>query len=108
MRRTLLLFGLVCCCATLLGCGGKPQDLSARVQNATNKSEFPKKDPNKETFEYTLAHAETAEDRAECLRSFANDVKFNPKEHVELLKKYESDSNAEVAAAAKELLAKAQ
>lgn len=108
MRRTPLLFAVICCSAALLGCSGKPQDLSAQVQSAKNKTEFPKKDSGKETPEYMVSHAEDAQDVADLLRAFAKDAKFDPKQHVELLKKYENDPNADVSTAAKELLAKAQ
>jgi hypothetical protein len=109
MRRAPLLFATACS-ALLLGCGGPPQDLSKQVQTATNKSSFPIKEGNetRSTPEFVAAHAESARERANYLRELGHDSKFDPKQHVEMLKKYESDSDSDVATAAKELLTKVQ
>src|SRR5580693_6346158 len=104
MKRSLLLF-VTACSAFLLGCGdGKPHDLSEAVKNAKNKSEFPLKHPEMATPEFVVANAETQKERAETLRQLANDPKFDPKQHVEMLKKYANDSDSDIATAAKELL----
>jgi hypothetical protein len=108
MKRTVVVFVVIFGVAVFPGCGGKPHDLSQQVNSAKNRTEFPKKDPEKQTPEYVVAHLESSEDRADCLRQYGNDPKFDPKKHVEMLKQYENDPNPEVSAAAKELLAKAQ
>ena len=114
MRRAPLLLATACSAlllgSLLVGCGGQPQDLSKQVQEAKNKSTFPIKEGNetRSTPEFVAAHAESSHERANYLRELGHDSKFDPKQHVEMLKKYESDSDSEVATAAKELLTKVQ
>jgi hypothetical protein len=106
MKRLLLLL-VVVGSASVQGCGGgSSHDLSAQVQSAKNKSNYPVKKEN--TPESIAANAETPAERADYLRTLGTDAKFDPKQHVDMLKKYENDSDSEVSAAAKELLAKAQ
>jgi hypothetical protein len=110
MKRSLL-FLVVVCSASLQGCGGGgSHDLSTQVQNAKNKSEFQGKQgvEKQSTPEFIAEHAESARERANYLKGLESDAKFDPKQHVEMLKKYENDSSSEVAEAAKQLLAKAQ
>jgi hypothetical protein len=114
MRRAPLLFATACSAlllgSLLVGCGGQPQDLSKQVQEAKNKSTFPIKEgqETRSTPEFVAAHAESAHERANYLRELGHDSKFDPKQHVEMLKKYESDPDSDVATAAKELLTKVQ
>jgi len=109
MNRTWLL-GTVVCSTFLLGCSGRPNDLSQQVQTATNKTVYPVKgdQESRSSPEFVAAHAESAHERANYLHGLGTDSKFDPKQHVEMLKKYESDPNPEVATAAKELLTKVQ
>jgi hypothetical protein len=108
MKRSLFFF-ITACSAFLLGCGdGRPRDLSEAVKNAKNKSEFPMKHPEMTTPEFMVANTETQKDRADMLRELAKDPKFDPKQHVEMLKKYANDSDSDIATAAKELLTKVQ
>jgi hypothetical protein len=98
------------CSALLLGCSGKPQDLSEQVKASKNKSEFTNKKnvDSQSTPEFIASHTETPIERAHYLRGLTGDAKFDPKQHVEMLKKYENDPDSEVATAAKELLTKVQ
>ncbi len=109
MKRACLL-GTVVCSMILLGCGGQPTDLSKQVQTSTNKSVFPVKGDveGRSSPEFVAAHTESAHERANYLHGLSSDAKFDPKQHVEMLKKYESDPNPEVSTAAKELLTKVQ
>jgi hypothetical protein len=108
MKRAVLVF-VVICSVSVLGCGSKPTDLSEQVKNSKNKTDFPnKKVENQNTPEFIASHAETPIERANYLKELSKDAKFDPKQHLEMLQKYENDGNADVAAAAKELLAKAQ
>jgi hypothetical protein len=94
----------------VLGCGSShPQDVSKQMEKA-HHSEFSVKQgiETRSTPEFIADHAESARERANYLKTLESDAKFDPKQHVEMLKKYENDSNAEVAEAAKQLLAKAQ
>ena len=108
MKRALLLVVLICS-VSLLGCYSKPTDLSEQVKNSKNKTQFPKALPESQsTPEFLSSHFESAHERANYFRGLSSDAKFDPKKHVEMLKKYENDPDSDVAAAAKELLAKAQ
>ncbi len=108
MNRTLQVFS-VSCSALLLGCGGSHVDMNKQLEKA-HKTEFVGKagQEQKQTPEFIAASMDSAHERANYLRDLANDGKFEPKKHLEMLKKYENDSNSEVSDAAKELLAKAQ
>ena len=52
--------------------------------------------------------AMTTQQKAAYLQDLANDPNFKPKLHTDMLEKYSKDSDADVAAAAKALLDKAQ
>lgn len=58
--------------------------------------------------EVFIEHLETSEERANYLKELGKDPKFDPKQHAPMLTQYAGDSNAKVAAAAKELSDKAQ
>jgi hypothetical protein len=58
--------------------------------------------------EFVISHMESPQETAKYLHELSKDSKFNPKEHSDMLQKYASDSNAEVASAAKELADRAQ
>jgi hypothetical protein len=108
MKRALSLF-LVVLPALLLGCEGSQRDISGTLANA-NKSNYQIKPGQGDATspESIVVHLESSRERANYLRGLASDAKFEPKQHVEMLKKYENDPDADVATAAKELLAKAQ
>jgi hypothetical protein len=107
MSRRLLVFS---CSVLLLGCSHTEVDMNKQLEKA-NKTQFVgrggQSQPNK-TPEYIAGQCESPQALAHYLRGLASDGKFEPKQHVEMLKKYEDDSNTDVAEAAKELLAKAQ
>jgi hypothetical protein len=109
MKRSLFFF-VTACSAFLLGCGGGPPHDVAKQMEKAKHSEFPVKHglERQSTPEFIAEHAESPHERANYLRGLGNDTKFEPKNHVDMLKKYENDSDSEVATAAKELLAKAQ
>jgi len=107
MNRTLLLLS-ISCSAFLLGCGSHV-DMNKQLEKAHRTQFTPR--PGQETQpspERVVASLESAHERANYLRELSHDEKFDPKQHAEMLKKYENDSDAELAEAAKELLAKAQ
>jgi hypothetical protein len=108
MNRTLLVFS-VGCSALLLGCGGSHVDMNKQLEKAHKTQFVMKPGHEKETTpEHIAASEDSPHELANYLRQLAHDEKFDPKQHVEMLKKYENDSTPEVADAAKELLAKAQ
>jgi hypothetical protein len=107
MKRSLFLAAVVCS-GFVIGCGSQP-DMAKQMEKA-NKTQYGNKDKAaaQSTPEFIADHAETPGERANYLKGLASDAKFDPKQHVDMLKKYENDSNADVSSAAKELLAKAQ
>jgi len=58
--------------------------------------------------EFVISHMESPQETAQYLKELAKDSKFDPKQHADMLKQYASDSNTEVATAAKELADRAQ
>jgi hypothetical protein len=58
--------------------------------------------------EMKLNAMKTPQQKATFLQDLANDSSFNPKLHTAMLEKYSKDSDADLAAAAKALLDKAQ
>jgi len=60
------------------------------------------------TPESLIANLESTRERAAYLRELSKDSSFEPKKHVEMLQKYTSDTDPEVASAAKELFDRAQ
>jgi hypothetical protein len=54
--------------------------------------------------EIAITKLETGEDRVTYLHQLAKDSTFEPQKHAEMLQKYSSDSDPDVATAAKELL----
>jgi|ERR1700677_4039665 hypothetical protein len=107
MKRALFVF-TVACSGLMLGCGEQPN--MAKSLEKANKTEFPVKQgvEQRSTPEFIAEHAETPKERANYLHGLTADAKFDPKQHVDMLKKYENDPNADVSTAAKDLLAKAQ
>jgi|GEM_PF-3650064 hypothetical protein len=107
MKRALFILTVVCA-GLMLGCE-KSNDVTKSLEKA-HKSDFPVKQgvEQRSTPEFIAEHVETPKERANYLHGLTSDAKFDPKQHVEMLKKYENDPNADVASAAKELLAKAQ
>jgi hypothetical protein len=108
MNRTWQVFS-VSCSALLLGCGGTQVDMNKQLEKA-HKTEFVGKagQEQQKSPEFIAAGMDSAHERANYLRDLANDGKFDPKQHQEMLKKYENDSDSEVSEAAKQLLAKGQ
>jgi len=98
-----LLAGSLAC---LAGCGGKSD---APFQTDPAVKDFPKmgqalaKSP-----EMKIEALKTPQQKATFLQDLANDSTFNPKLHTAMLEKYSKDSDADIAAAAKALLDKAQ
>lgn len=108
MKRSLMV--IVAVCSTFLsGCGSAPPDMAKQMEKA-HKTDFPVKQgvERQSTPEFIAEHAESPRERANYLRELVSDAKFDPKTHVDMLKKYENDPDSEVSGAAKELLAKAQ
>ncbi len=98
------------CSSFVLGCGsGHPAEVSKQMEKA-HHTEFPVKQgvEKRSTPEFIADHAESAHERANYLKTLRVDAQFDPKQHVDMLKKYENDSDSDVADAAKQLLAKAQ
>jgi hypothetical protein len=91
--------------AFLAGCGKS----NAPYQPDPAVKDFPKmgravgKSP-----EMKIAGLKTAQEKATFLQDRANDSTFDPKLHKDMLEKYSKDPDADVAAAAKALLDKAQ
>jgi hypothetical protein len=108
MQRAMLAFFAICS-SLVLGCGGGSSEVSAQLAKA-NKTKYQVKPEQAEqtTPESIAEHAESAHERAMYLKELARDAKFEPKSHLDMLKKYEADGNEEVADAAKVLMAKAQ
>jgi hypothetical protein len=98
------------CSIFVLGCGsGHTTEVSKQMENAHHSQFAVKQGLEKQsTPEFIAEHAESARERANYLKGLESDAKFDPKQHVDMLKKYENDSDAQVAEAAKQLLAKAQ
>jgi len=110
MKLSLLVVVAACSIFVLGGCGsGHPTEVAKQMEQA-HHSEFPVKQgvEKRSTPEFIAEHAESSRERANYLKSLESDGKFDAKQHVDMLKKYENDSDAEVAEAAKQLLAKAQ
>jgi hypothetical protein len=108
MKLTLLLLSTVCS-GFVFGCGSAQPDMAKQIEKA-HKTEFPVKQgiERQSTPEFIAEHAESPRERSNYLRELVSDAKFDPKQHVDMLKKYENDPDSNVSAAAKELLAKAQ
>jgi|SRR5579859_5682572 hypothetical protein len=108
MKRTLLLI-VAAGSGFVFGCGSSPQEVSKQLDKADKHPYQLKSNQESQlTPESIAAHAESARERANYLRGLENDAKFDAKQHVDMLKKYEGDPDLEVSAAAKQLLAKAQ
>lgn len=56
--------------------------------------------------ELEIMKMKTPQDKTNYLRSLATNPDFDPKKHTEMLEKYSKDADADVAQAAKDLLAK--
>ena len=92
--------------AWLAGCGGKS---NAPFQPDPAVKDFPKMGRAvANSPEFKIAALKTPQEKATYLQGLATDASFNPKQHKDMLEKYSQDSDAEVAAAAKTLLEKAQ
>jgi hypothetical protein len=107
VNRSSIVF-VAACSALVVGCsrGNAPLKFQAKA-DAPARSPTPQQQVMM-TPEFVASHMETPQETAKYLHDLAKDPKFNPKEHVEMLQKYSSDSNAEVASAAKELSDRAQ
>ena len=58
--------------------------------------------------ELAITKLETPEEQIQYLRQLGQDSQFDPHKHVDMLKKYASDKNEEVAVVARELLDRAK
>jgi len=92
----------------MIGCSKSTEPLKFQT-----KADAPPRSPTaaqqaQMTPEFVASHMESPQETAKYLHDLAKDPKFNPKEHAEMLQKYSTDSNAEIASAAKELSDKAQ
>ncbi len=107
-RATFVLAGLTAgCLAFTAGCGSHSAS-SVRTSDPALKG-FPgmgqamAKNP-----ELTIRGMQTPKEKAAYLQELAKDSNFDPKMHKEMLDKYSTDSDPDVAAAAKDLLDKAK
>lgn len=92
--------------AWLAGCGG---GTPAPFKPDPAVKDFPKMGQAVANSPETKINGmKTPQQKAAFLQDLANDSKFNPKLHTAMLEKYSKDSDADVAAAAKALLDKAQ
>ncbi|HXY33733.1 MAG TPA: hypothetical protein VEI07_05860 [Planctomycetaceae bacterium] len=106
MNRTLLVF--ISCLAFVVGCGSHV-DMNKQLEKAHRTQFAPRPGQDKQTTpEAIAASLESDHERANYLRDLAHDEKFDPKQHAEMLKKYENAPDSELSEAAKVLLAKAQ
>jgi len=93
------LFGLVACVVFAAGCSR-----SASGQISPPKGHETRGTPVAFAPEDAITKLETSEDRVIYLHQLKDDKSFEPDKHHEMLDKYASDADPEVAAAAKELL----
>jgi hypothetical protein len=92
--------------AFLAGCGGKS---NAPYQPDPAVANFPKMGRAvANSAEFKIAGLKTPQEKATFLQDRANDSTFDPKLHKDMLEKYSKDPDADVAAAAKALLDRAQ
>jgi hypothetical protein len=56
--------------------------------------------------EMEMIHLRTSQEKANYLRSLDKDPNFDPKKHTDMLERYSKDNDADLAQAAKDLLAK--
>ena len=103
MKRAALL-GVMVCSAFAVGCGSGTSAQTVKPPKGY-ESRGQATPPPPET---AIAKLETPEDRVIYLHQLAKDSSFDPKQHAEMLQKYSSDSDQDVAVAAKELLDRAK
>ena len=107
MKRSV--FVLVAVCSVLvIGCsrGNEPLKFHG-AESAAARTPTPNQQAQLSP-EFVISHMESPEETASYLKELQKDAKFDPKQHVDMLKQYASDSNPQVAAAAKELADRAQ
>ena len=93
------LFAVVVCAALAAGCSR-----SASGQLSPPKGHEKRGTPVAFAPEDAIKKLETPEDRVIYLHQLRDDKSFEPDKHREMLDKYASDADPEIAAAAKEIL----
>jgi hypothetical protein len=92
--------------AGLPGCGKGSTGSPSQVNPAV--ADFPKMGKALANSPEMKINSMTTQQKAAYLQDLANDPNFKPKLHTAMLEKYSKDSDADLAAAAKALLDKAQ
>jgi hypothetical protein len=105
--KRFLLFEALACSAFVMGCSHTEATWKPPA-NGTAKVSPNMAPPRPVTPESIITNLETPRERANYLKELSKDSKFDPKQHAEMLEKYANASEPDVAAAAKELVARAQ
>jgi len=105
VNRTSFIVAAVCS-TIVTGCSQSVATWQPPKGGAQNASTIVQKRPV--TPESLIANLESKRERAAYLRELSKDSKFEPKQHIEMLQKYASDADPDVAGAAKELFDRAQ
>jgi hypothetical protein len=91
---------VVVCSAFAIGCGsGSSAQTISPPKNHESRGQVTAPTP-----EAAITKLETSEDRVIYLQQLGKDSTFEPQKHADMLQKYASDSDQDVATAAKELL----
>ena len=94
------------CWAFAAGCGSSnapPSHTDPAVKDFPKMGQALTKTP-----EFQIKNMHTPQEQAEFFRNLAKDSNFDPKKHVEFLEEYAKNPDADVAAAAKDLLDRAK
>ena len=92
----------------VIGCSRSNEPLKFEAKTGAPVRGQTRSQQAQSTPEFVASHMESPQETANYLKSLAKDPSFNPKEHEDMLKQYSSDSNPQVASAAKELADKSQ
>jgi hypothetical protein len=88
------------CSAFAIGCGsGSSAQTISPPKDHQNRGPVVAPSP-----EVAITKLETSEERVEYLHQLGKDSAFEPQKHADMLQKYSSDADQDVASAAKELL----
>ena len=102
--KSIALAVIAVCSALAIGCGsGSSAQTVSPPKNHESRGPVVAPSP-----EVAITKLETSEDRVDYLHQLGKDSTFEPQKHAEMLQKYSSDGDPEVASAAKELLDKAK
>jgi hypothetical protein len=107
VKRSLLVEAAVCS-VLVIGCSRTPATWTPPPPDPSAKPVTRSTPKWNTTPEGMMGHAEGDDERAQLLRKWAKDPKFDPKQHKEMLEQYAKSSDTDLAAAAKELADKAQ